>query len=142
MIDRLTDFIMHNDVTPAVTQIEIHPFNQQQSAIDVMEEHKVQPEAWGPFAQGTMGIFQNETLVDIGKQYGKSVSQVVLRWLAQRGIVSIPKSTHKERILENINIFDFELSVDDMKAIQRLEQAKSVAPSLRDTDFIKALSSR
>src|SRR5918911_5012230 len=113
--DRLMDLIVHNQVVPAVNQVETHPFHQQVEAQQFMREHGVQIESWGPFAEGRNNIFQNELLLSIAGKYGKSVAQVILRWLTQREVVVIPKSVRKERIIENFNIFDFELSGEDMK---------------------------
>ena len=138
--DRLTDFVLHNEVTPAVAQIEVHPFHQQQNAIETMQRYRIQPEAWGPFVQGKLGVFQNEILNMIGAKYGKSASQIALRWLTQRKIAAIPKSIHRNHIEENINIFDFHLTDDEMELISGLEKGQSVAPSLRDPAFIKELS--
>ena len=120
--DRLADFVLHNEVTPAVNQIETHPFHQQHEAEAILAEYKVQQEAWGPFAEGKNGLFSNEVLAGIGRKHGKSVAQVVLRWLNQRGIVAIPKSVRKERMAENFAIFDFELDGDDIAAIAGLDQ--------------------
>jgi 2,5-diketo-D-gluconate reductase A len=108
--DRLVDFVLHNEVTPAVNQIETHPFHQQHEAEAILAEYKVQQEAWGPFAEGKNGLFSNDVLQSIADKRGKSIAQVVLRWLNQRGIVAIPKSVRKERMAENFAIFDFELT--------------------------------
>src|SRR5215204_5831976 len=108
--DRVMDFIVHNEVIPAVNQIETHPFHQQIETQKFLQENNVQIESWGPFAEGKNNIFQNELLLSVGGKYGKSVAQVVLRWLTQREVVVIPKSVRKERMEENFNIFDFELS--------------------------------
>lgn len=102
---------MNAEIIPAVNQVECHPFFQQKDALKVMKEYGVQPEAWGPFAEGKNNFFQNPILAEIAAKYGKSVAQVALRWNVQRGVVVIPKSVHKERIQENFNIWDFELSV-------------------------------
>ena len=140
--DRLVDFVLHNEVTPAVNQIEIHPFHSQDDAQKVLEEYKVQPEAWGPFAEGKNGLFSNEVLAGIGKKHGKSIAQVVLRWLNQRGIVAIPKSVRKERMAENIAIFDFELDHDDVAAIAGLDQKASSFFDHRDPAMVKWLGTR
>jgi diketogulonate reductase-like aldo/keto reductase len=140
--DRLVDFVLHNEVTPAVNQIEIHPFHQQDDAKKVLEEYKVQPEAWGPFAEGKNGLFSNEVLSGIGRKHGKSVAQVVLRWLNQRGIVAIPKSVRKERMAENFAIFDFELDDDDTAAIAGLDQKASSFFDHRDPAMVKRLGTR
>ncbi|MCM3728825.1 aldo/keto reductase [Neobacillus cucumis] len=123
--DRLVDLILNNEVVPAVNQVETHPFFQQKVAKNVMEEYGVQIQSWGPFAEGQKNIFQNEILAVIGAKYGKSIAQVILRWHIQRGVVSIPKSVHKERIVENFNVWDFALSDDDMAAIATMDIRKS-----------------
>ena len=139
--DRVMDFIVHNEVVPAVNQIEIHPFCQQIDTQKFLQENKVQIESWGPFAEGRNNLFNNEILAAIGKKYNKSVAQVVLRWLTQRGVVVIPKSVHKERIIENFNIFDFELNEDDLKAITQLDEKKSAFFNHRDPEMVKRLGS-
>lgn len=123
--ERLTDLCVNAEIAPMVNQVELHPFFQQADALKNMEEFKVQPEAWGPFAEGKFNIFSNETLLDIAKKYGKSVAQVALRWNIQRGVVVIPKSVHKERMEENLDIWDFTLSDEDMKAISLLDKGHS-----------------
>lgn len=107
-----------------------------------MKEHNVQLESWGPFAEGKNNMFQNETLVSIGEKHNKSVAQVVLRWLTQRGIVAIPKSVRKERILENFNIFDFELSQEDLEKIAGLDRKESLFFSHRDPEMVKWIGTR
>jgi 2,5-diketo-D-gluconate reductase A len=139
---KLVDFIINNRITPMVNQIEIHPFNQQVEAIKIMQEYKVQPEGWAPFAEGRQNLFTNEILTEIGKQYGKTVGQVVLRWNVQRGIVVIPKSVRKERMIENFNIFDFELSNDDMVKIKTLDENKGLFVNHEDPAFVKYLYAR
>ncbi|HET9915073.1 MAG TPA: aldo/keto reductase, partial [Anaerolineales bacterium] len=119
--DRVMDLIIHNKVVPAVNQIETHPFHQQVETQTFLQENNVQIESWGPFAEGKHNIFQNELLLSVAGKYGKTVAQVILRWLTQRGVVVIPKSVRKERIVENFNIFDFELSTEDMDAIKALD---------------------
>ena len=119
--DRLVDLCMNAEIIPAVNQVECHPFFQQKDALKVMKEYGVQLEAWGPFSEGKNNFFQNPTLSEIATKYGKSVAQVALRWIVQRGVVVIPKSVHKERIQENFNIWDFELSEKDMKTISRMD---------------------
>ena len=120
--DRLVDFIMNNEVVPAVNQVETHPFNQQVKANEIMKEYGVQIESWGPFAEGKNGIFTNEILSEIGKKYNKSVAQVILRWLIQRDVVVIPKSVRKERIEENFNKFviqmGFSIKCQKMKILK------------------------
>ncbi|APC07593.1 aldo/keto reductase [Neomoorella thermoacetica] len=137
--DRLMDLIVHHEVVPAVNQIEIHPFYQQTESIEFMKKDNVQPESWGPFAEGRNNIFQNEVLVSIAKKYDKTVAQVILRWLVQRGIVTIPKTVHKERMIENIGIFDFELSQEDMEKIAALDTKKSLFLSHNDPETVKWL---
>lgn len=139
---KLVDFILNNRIAPMVNQIEIHPFNQQVEAIKVMDEYKVQPEGWAPFAEGRQNLFANEILAQIAEQYGKTVGQVVLRWNVQRGIVVIPKSVRKERIIENFNIFDFELSNDDMEKIMTLDENKGLFVNHEDPAFVKYLYAR
>ncbi len=140
--DRLVDFVLHNEVTPAVNQIETHPFHQQHEAETILAEYKVQQEAWGPFAEGKNGLFSNEVLAGIGKKHGKSIAQVVLRWLNQRGIVAIPKSVRKERMAENFAIFDFELDGDDIDAIVGLDQKASSFFDHRDPAMVQRLATR
>lgn len=140
--DRLVDFVLHNEITPAVNQIEIHPFHSQDDAQATLAEYKVQPEAWGPFAEGKNGLFTNAALQSIGEKHGKSVAQVVLRWLIQRGIVAIPKSVRKERMAENFAVFDFELGHDDIAAIAALDQKASSFFDHRDPAMVKWLGMR
>lgn len=140
--DRLVDFALHNEITPAVNQIEIHPFHQQEEALKVLQEYKVQPEAWGPFAEGKNGLFSNNVLQSIAQKHGKTIAQVVLRWLNQRGIVAIPKSVRKERMAENFAIFDFELGEDDITAITTLDQKASSFFDHRDPAMVKWLGTR
>ena len=118
--DRVMDFIVHNKVVPAVNQIETHPFHQQVETQRFLQEQGVQIESWGPFAEGRNNLFGNELLLSVGGKYGKSVAQVVLRWLIQRGVVVIPKSVRRERIVENFDVFDFELSDEEMRRITSL----------------------
>lgn len=138
-MDRLVDLIIHNEVTPAVNQIETHPFNQQTESTKYMKENNVQIESWGPFAEGRNNIFQNDVLVSIAEKHNKSVAQVILRWLIQRDVVVIPKSVHKERIIENFNIFDFSLSEEDMETIAALDTNKSLFFSHNDPEMVKWL---
>ncbi|OMD60648.1 2,5-diketo-D-gluconic acid reductase [Paenibacillus odorifer] len=139
-MDRLVDLIDHNEVTPAINQIETHPFTQQVESSLYMKENNVQIQSWGPFAQGTNNIFQNEVLVSVAEKHKKSVSQVILRWLTQRGVIVIPKSVHKERIIENFNIFDFELSQEDMETIATLDTKKNLLFSFDDLESVRWLS--
>lgn len=138
--ERLTDLVLHADVIPAVNQVEIHPFFQQDKAIANMREYGVVPEAWGPFAEGNHGIFTHPVLSAIGKKYGKSAAQVALRWNVQRGVVVIPKSVHKERIEQNLDIWDFALSDDDMAEIAKLDIGHSKIVDHSDPAFIKMIS--
>jgi len=140
--DRVMDLIMFNEIVPAVNQVETHPFNQQIDNQKFLQENGVQIESWGPFAEGRNDLFKNELLGGIASKYNKSIAQVVLRWLTQRGIVVIPKSVRKERIAENINIFDFELSAEDMEAIATLDTKKSLFFDHRDPEIIKWMGSR
>ena len=123
--DRLVDLCMNMEITPAVNQIECHPFFQREEDIKIAQEYGVQIEAWGPFAEGGHNIFQHPVLIKIGEKYGKSAAQVVLRWNIQRGVIVIPKSVHENRIRENIDIWDFELSVRDMNEIRQLTLGKT-----------------
>ena len=136
MPDRLVDLILHNEITPAVNQVETNPFYQQIEAEAFMQEKGVQIESWAPFAEGKNNMFQNETLAAIASKYGKSIAQVVLRWLIQRNIVVIPKSIRKERIIENFNVFDFELTKEDMKKIAALDTNTSCFFSHRDPKMV------
>ena len=138
--DRLMDLIVHNAVVPAVNQIETHPFNQQIEPQKFLQSNNVQIESWGPFVEGKNNIFQNEVLLSIAGKYKKTVAQVILRWLTQRGVVVIPKSVRQERIVENFNIFDFELSPEDMDAIISLDMKVSSFFDHRDPEMVKQLS--
>jgi len=140
--DRVVDFVLHNEVTPAVNQIEIHPFHQQADAQALLQKHNIQTEAWGPFAEGKNGLFHNEVLGSIAAKHGKSIAQVVIRWLNQRGIVTIPKSVRKERMAENFDVFDFELDQADNDAIATLDQAASSFFDHRDPVMVERLSTR
>lgn len=137
----LTDFCENFDVKPAVNQVELHPFFQQESALEIMKNYGVVPEAWGPFAEGKHGIFTNPLLARIAEKHGKTIGQVVLRWNIQRGVVVLPKSVHKERIEENISIWDFELDGDDMKEIAALDLGHSEIVNHFDPDFVKMINS-
>jgi diketogulonate reductase-like aldo/keto reductase len=137
--DRLMDLIVHNEIVPAVNQIETHPFHQQVETQLFLQENNVQIESWGPFAEGKNNIFQNELLLSIGKKYNKTVAQVVLRWLIQRNIVAIPKTVHKERMKENFSVFDFKLSDEDMTAIKTLNTKTSSFFDHRDPLMVKWL---
>lgn len=139
--DRLIDLILHNKVVPAVNQIETHPFTQQIETQKFLEENKVQIESWGPFAEGKNNMFENQVLVTLASKYNKSVAQVILRWLTQRGVVAIPKSVRKERIIENFDIFDFDLTAEDLAAIASLDTNKSVFFDHRDPEIVKWMGS-
>jgi 2,5-diketo-D-gluconate reductase A len=137
--DRLMDLIVHNDIVPAVNQIETHPFFHQIESADFMKEQGVQHQSWAPFAEGLNNMFGNEVLIAIAKRHNKSVAQVVLRWLVQHGVVVIPKSVRKERIVENFNIFDFELGADDIEQISALDTKKSLFLSYHDPEVAKMM---
>lgn len=123
--DRLTDLCMNAKIAPMVNQVELHPFFAQTGAIENMKSLNVRPEAWGPMAEGKHGIFTHPVLTEIGRKYGKTAAQVALRWNAQRGVVIIPKSTHRERMEENFSIWDFALSEEDMTAVAALDLGRS-----------------
>jgi diketogulonate reductase-like aldo/keto reductase len=137
--DRMMDLMMHNDVVPQVNQIEVHPFNQQVESQMFLKANQVQIESWGPFAEGRNQIFQNEVLVSIAKEHQKTVAQVILRWLIQREVVVIPKSVHPERIIENFNVFDFELGQQNMADIAALDTKESLFINHRDPEVVKRL---
>lgn len=123
--ERLADLCVNARIMPAVNQVELHPFFAQSGALETMKEFGVQPEAWGPMAEGKHNIFAHPVLSEIGAKYGKSAAQVALRWNTQRGVVIIPKSTHRARMEENLNIWDFELSEEDMEAVGKLDLGHS-----------------
>ena len=139
--ERLADFCETVDIMPAVNQVELHPFFQQQKALDIMKEYGVVPEAWGPFAEGKYGIFTHPVLSKIGEKYGKSAAQVALRWNVQRGVVVIPKSVHKERMEQNMDIWDFTLSDEDMAEIAGLDTGHSEIVNHYDPAFVRMLHS-
>jgi 2,5-diketo-D-gluconate reductase A len=138
--DRVMDFIVHNEVAPAVNQIETHPFHQQVDTQRFLKENNIQIESWGPFAEGKNNIFHNEVLVSIAGKHGKAVAQVILRWLVQRDVIVIPKSVRKERMAQNFDIFDFELTQEDMDAIRQLDTGASLFFDHRDPAMVKFLS--
>jgi 2,5-diketo-D-gluconate reductase A len=140
--DRLMDIIGFNDVVPAVNQVEVNPFHQQEESVAFMRENGVQAEAWAPFAEGRNNLFQNEALADIGRKHGRSVGQVVLRWVVQRGIVALAKSVRKERMEENLGVFDFALDEADMARIAQIETGESSFFSHRDPTKVKWMSER
>lgn len=135
----LTDICETVDVIPSVNQVELHPFFQQENALALMKEYGVQPEAWGPFAEGNHGIFTHPVLTKIGEKYGKSAAQVALRWNVQRGVIVIPKSVHKERMEQNIDIWDFQLSDADMAEIAKLDIGHSEIVDHYDSKFVQML---
>ncbi|SCL70345.1 aldo/keto reductase [Micromonospora peucetia] len=140
--DRLVDLIQHNDVTPAVNQIETHPFFQRQADQQLMREHGVQIESWGPFAEGRNDLFTNPVLAEIGSAHGKSVAQVVLRWLTQRDVVVIPKSVRPDRMAENLDIFDFDLTDDEMTRVAALDTGATVFFDHHDPAMVEWLGGR
>ena len=140
--DRLADLIDHNEVTPAVNQIETHPYNQRRSDQEFMREKGVQHESWGPFAEGKNNIFSDATLSEIGAAHGKSVAQVILRWLTQREIIVIPKSVRAERMRENIDVFDFELADEEMTRIAELDTGGTLFFDHADPEKVSWLNSR
>jgi 2,5-diketo-D-gluconate reductase A len=140
--DRLVDLVEHNEVTPAVNQIETHPFFQRTADQELMREHGMQIESWGPFAEGRNELFSNPVLSDIAAAHAKSVGQVVLRRLAQRGVVIIPKSVRPERMRENIDIFDFDLTAEQMARVATLDTGASLFFDHRDPAMVTWLNSR
>lgn len=139
--DRFVDLSHFVEIQPAINQVETHVFQQQKIAREVMKKYNTQIMSWGPFAEGRNNYFQNETLKEIGSKYGKSVAQVALRFLTQEGVIVIPKSTHKERMEENFNIFDFELKEDDLNKIRALDTGKSLFFSHYDPNTVEFLAS-
>lgn len=135
--DRMIDIASFSRIRPMVNQVETHPFNQQITAKSYMDKYGIQIEAWAPFGEGRGGLFQNEMLIEIGKKYGKTTAQVMLRWHIQRGVVVIPKSTHYERMVENLNVFDFALSDEDMAAIATLDKEESSFFSHNDPAMVE-----
>ncbi|OXA90071.1 aldo/keto reductase [Flavobacterium hercynium] len=138
--DRVMDLVANTGFAPAVNQIETHPFHQQNETQKFLQEHNIQIESWGPFAEGKNEIFQNEILKAIAQKHNKSTAQIILRWLTQRGVVVIPKTVRKERMAENFNIFDFELSNEDMTTVQTLDTNASLFFDHRDPNMVKWLS--
>lgn len=137
--DRLMDLIVHNDILPAINQVETHPFHQQIDNATFMKEQGVQIQSWGPFAEGRNQMFSNELLTSIAEKYSKSVAQVILRWLVQRDVVVIPKSVRRERLAENFDIFSFELSREEMEQIATLDTGESLFLSYLDPEIAKML---
>jgi 2,5-diketo-D-gluconate reductase A len=140
--DRLMDIIAFNEVRPAVNQVEVNPFYQQAESVSFMRDNSVQAQAWAPFAEGRNNLFQNKSLATIGAKYGKSVGQVVLRWLIQRDIVALAKSVRRERMAENLDVFDFKLGDNDMASIATLETGNSSFFSHRDPAMVKWMQER
>lgn len=139
--DRLEDLILHGGKTPQLMQMEMHPFNQQKSTLKLLQNKRIYPEAWGPLAQGKFGIFDNDVLEKIAKKHCKTIAQVVLRWLVQLDVAVIPKSIHEERLKENFDIFNFNLSEEEMELISKLNQNATVTPQMREPYWIDNLSS-
>ena len=137
--NRLADLCETVEVKPAVNQVELHPFFQQENALALMKQYGVHPEAWGPFAEGNHGIFTHPVLTKIGEKYGKSAAQVALRWNAQRGVTVIPKSVHRERMEQNLDIWDFRLSDEDMTEISKLDIGHSEIVDHSDSKFVQML---
>ena len=140
--DRLVDLILHNEVVPAIDQIETNPFCQQVETAELMRQEGVQIESWAPFAEGKNDLFGNEVLGAIAASHGKSIGQVVLRWLIQRGVVAIPKSVHKARIVENFSIWDFELTHAEVERIATLDTGCSLFFSHQDPAWVRSLGTR
>jgi 2,5-diketo-D-gluconate reductase A len=140
--DRIMDLMIHNTVKPAVNQIEVNPFNQQIDAQKFLQENNVHVEAWAPFAEGKNNIFKNELLVSIASKYKKSVAQVILHWLTQRGIIALSKSVRKDRMMDNFKVLDFELSLEDMNSITTLDTKTSSFFDHRDPKMVKWLGER
>jgi diketogulonate reductase-like aldo/keto reductase len=140
--DRLIDLIANNELTPAVNQIETHPFFQRAGYQDLMREHGVQIQSWGGFAEGKNNLLTNPLLAEIGNEYGKSVAQVVLRWLTQRGVIAIPKSVRAERMAENIDVFDFQLTDEQMGRIATLDAGSSLFFDHHDPEIVAWLAKR
>ena len=138
----LADFCETVEILPMVNQVELHPFFQQPEALSLMKEYEVQPEAWGPFAEGKHGIFTHPVLTEIGAKYGKSAAQVALRWNVQRGVVVIPKSTHRNRMEQNFDIWNFSLTDEEMAAIAPLDIGHSEIVNHFDPNFVRALHGR
>lgn len=140
--DRVMDLMMFNKIVPAVNQVETHPFNQQVDNQAFLQKNNVQIESWGPFAEGKNDIFKNELLVSLAVKYNKSVAQIILRWLTQRGVVVIPKSVRKERMAENLNVFDFELDATDMEITKTLDTKTSLFFDHQNPEIIKWMAAR
>ena len=137
--DRLVDFVHFNEIVPQVNQVEVHPFHQQEEAHEVMKRKKVQIQAWAPFAEGKHNLFTNELLTEVGEKYGKTPAQVTLRYLIQRGISVIPKTVNRDRMVQNMDVFDFELTKKDIDQIRTLDTKASSFFSHRDPDQVERL---
>lgn len=137
--DRLIDFVKFNEITPQVNQVEVHPFHQQTKAHEIMKDKGVQIQAWAPFAEGKNNLFTNPVLIEIGQKYGKSAAQVTLRFLIQRGVSVLPKSVQKERMIQNMDVFDFELSQEDIDRIKTLDSDDSLFFSHQDPEMVERL---
>lgn len=140
--DRVMDLMMFNKIPPAINQVETHPFQQQINNQAFLQENNIQIESWGPFAEGKNDIFKNELLLSLATKYNKSVAQIILRWLTQRGVVVIPKSVRKERMIENFNSLDFEIEADDMEIIKSLDTKTSLFFDHRNPEIVKWMGSR
>ena len=136
-VDRMVEFANFTRIKPMVNQMEVHPFQQQKELKKWMDKYDIRLEAWAPFGEGRNGLFENETLKEIGKKYGKTTAQVMLRWHIQRGVIVIPKSVHKERMIENFEVFDFSLSEDDMQKIAQMDTATSAFFSHQDPTMVE-----
>ena len=136
-VDRMVDFASFNRIKPMVNQVEVHIFNQQKTSKEWAEKYGIQLEAWAPFGEGRGGTFDNPVIAEIAKKYGKTPAQIMLRWHIQRGVVVIPKSTHKERMAENLNVFDFTLTAEDMTAIAALDTETSSFFSHQDPKMVE-----
>lgn len=137
---RLVDLILNNEITPAVNQVELHPFVQQDEAKEVMEEYGVKVESWGPLAEGKHGILENELLKEIADKHKKTVAQVILRWHLDRGVIIIPKSVRKERMEENLDVHDFTLDQSDMEKITSLEQVSNKIVNHNNLEIVKGMN--
>ena len=137
--DRLADLLLTHEIAPAVNQIELHPFCQQKELRRLMAQYHIQPMAWAPFAEGKNDIFRNPQLTAIGQKYGKTLAQIILRWLRQNHIVAIPKSVHEERIRQNYDVDDFVLSEQDMKNIERMDMERSIILDVPNLDEVYRL---
>lgn len=137
---RIIDLIMNNKVLPAVVQVECHPFYQQEELLTFLKKHHIQMEAWGSFAEGKKNIFENPILKEIGQKYGKTTAQVILHWNIQRGIIPLAKSVHSNRMKENLNVLDFELSQEDMKLISQLDENQTLFGRNEDPEYAKMIN--